>query len=123
MHSDSLLLPLLEPYIAGFLVVTNLLAAWFHSNFAQHVWNARHRGEQCLVFTKDDLAEKAAIRYGAWGDLWVCPLCLGTWFSLVVSAVLVASYGLVLDKAIIFVPFAALTWPVGFYLVDKRLLR
>ena len=71
-------------YAVGALVACNLLAAWFHTNFAQHVWNEFHKRADA-VETKDDLLLQASIKYPVWGDLWVCPICFGTWLSVALS--------------------------------------
>ena len=71
-------------YLFGALIACNLMAAWFHTNFAQHVWNATHRNGNG-VETKDDLIIRAVSLYPVWGDLWICPICFGTWLSVFLS--------------------------------------
>lgn len=73
-------------YLVGLLVTNHLLSAWIYSNFPQHLWNLVHPGSE-EVYTKDDLASAAVTRYGSWGDLWVCPLCVGTWIGAGVGSV------------------------------------
>lgn len=98
---------LIVAYIAGLFVLFDLLSAWFISNLAQHVWNFIHHssGTDEEVFTKDDLLI-ASTRYGKWGDLWTCPLCLGTWLSFAVAASIVA----VVDLPWWFIPLAVFSW-------------
>ena len=112
----------LNLWCLGLLILTNFMAAWFFSNFPQHLWNKLHP-KQSPVFTKDDLMLAAVDRYGAFGDLWICPLCLGTWFSFGVSTILALSTGLALTPALVFVLAAASTWPVCFYLIYGVLKR
>jgi hypothetical protein len=110
-------------YFLGFLITTNLLAAWFHSNFPQHLWNLTHPlGEK--VYTKDDLMEQAITTYGSFGDLWVCPICLGTWMSLLVSFFM--CHELPFPPGSVWFHFtltAMFTWPVGFYAIHKFLSK
>lgn len=122
MNTGSFSPPLLELYGLGALLTANLLAAWFHSNLAQHVWNLLHRGDP--VFTKDDLTAAAIERHPTFGDLWVCPLCLGTWFALVVSGVLAAGWlPAPWGARATFIAAATLTWPILYYVLHKHLSR
>lgn len=102
-------------YAAGFLISLNLILAWFHSNFAQHLWNRLHPGN--VVYTKDDLAVAAVVRYGDMGDLWLCPICLGTWLSLLTAV------GVVLSSAAPWqlIPLGTLTWPGLAYIIHRKL--
>lgn len=109
-------------YLLGFVITVNLLAAWFHSNFPQHLWNLLHRGLN-PVYTKDDLTNAAIETYRNLGDLWVCPLCLGTWFSMFVSLIVATLGGLDGRQAFYFVTAATLSWPAGYYLLHKHLSR
>ena len=106
----------LDLWILGFVITANLLSAWFFSNFPQHLWSALH---QDPVFTKDDLACAAVTRYGGFGDLWVCPLCLGTWMSVFVATTL----SCVTAPGIAFILTSVFTWPVCFYLLYGILKR
>lgn len=109
-------------YVLGFLITANLLTAWFHSNFAQHVWNLLHPiGPR--VYTKDDLTSAAVDAYGGWGDLWVCPICLGTWMSLFVAFLVATVVGLEHAIWVNFIIVAITTWPLGFYAVHRLLSR
>lgn len=105
-------------YISGLLIVNHLLLAWLHSNFPQHLWNFLHR-QADPVFTKDDLINAAALRYGGWGDLWSCPLCLGTWIGALVSA----SILLVVALPWWFLPMGAFSYSGLLYLVHAKLLN
>jgi len=121
MHIGNLSLPL-DLWVLGFVVLANFMAAWFLSNFPQHLWNLLH-GTDSMVYTKDDLMTAAVDRYGAYGDLWICPLCLGTWFSFAVSSILALGGGLSIAPALLFVGIATTTWPVCFYLLYGILKR
>ncbi len=109
----------LDLWCLGFVIASNLLAAWFFSNFPQHLWSVLHRDP---VFTKDDLAGAAVTRYGGLGDLWVCPLCLGTWMSLLVAGIL-ACFTLAPAPAVGFMVVSMFTWPICFYLLYGILKR
>lgn len=108
-------------WTVGFTLTANLLAAWFFSNFPQHLWNLVHRHD--TVFTKDDLTTAAVGRYGSWGDLWVCPICLGTWISLLVATGLGVLTDVSLVHGLRFAAFSALSWPLYFYLLYGVLKR
>jgi hypothetical protein len=117
----------LETYLFGFVVAANLLAAWFHSNLAQHVWNLTHP-DTAPVFTKDDLATAAATQHGAIGDLWICPICLGTWVSVIVGLVVAICSATALRPITTGEMFqtalqCALTWPLGYYLLHRHMSR
>lgn len=73
------------------------------------------------IYTKSELEEQAAIRHGSWGDLWVCPLCLGTWISALVATILTLIWPEL--PALGFIASSALTWPVLFYLLYGILKR
>lgn len=113
--------PLFSLWTLGLVVASNLLAAWFLSNFPQHLWNAVHRLDE--VFTKDDLTDAAVSRYGKWGDLWVCPLCLGTWISGGVALVVAMLAELPFATVAKFTGVGMTTWPVCFYLLYGILKR
>jgi hypothetical protein len=101
-------------YFVGLLITNHLLLAWTHSNFPQHLWNAIHK--EASVFTKDDLTI-AALRYGAWGDLWTCPLCIGTWLGLFVAVVLF----LCSSAPFLFIPLGAFSWAGILYPIHKKI--
>jgi hypothetical protein len=111
----------LELWCLGFVVLANFMSAWFFSNFPQHLWNLLHDDNQ--VYTKDDLVTAAVDRHGAFGDLWVCPICLGTWFSFLISFLLGISVGLPAREVLQFTAIATTTWPVSFYLLYGILKR
>ena len=113
---------LLEPWLVGFVVMANLMAAWFFSNFPQHLWNTLRLSED-QVYTKDDLMSAAIQRFGSFGDLWVCPICLGTWMSTAVASALPLFYPLHGLQCLQFIAAAAFTWPVCFYLLYGILKR
>lgn len=94
-------------YLVGALLTCGLLSAWFNTNFPQHLWNAFRANGTDEVYTKDDLLEAAINRFGAFGDLWACPTCLGTWFSVVISNILFLVYPLEFK----FVIISIITWP------------
>ena len=121
MHIGTLFLPL-DLWCLGFVVMANFMAAWFLSNFPQHLWNLWHKG-QPPIYTKDDLTTAAITRYGVYGDLWVCPLCLGTWFSFAVSNILACANWFTVGQAFPFVVISTVTWPVCFYILYGILKR
>jgi hypothetical protein len=109
-------------YVLGFALLVNVLAAWFFSNFPQHLWNFMHPlGDR--VYTKEDLTEQAVSAYGSFGDLWVCPICLGTWFSVIIAAFVATVGGLegLIWGRFIFV--STFSWPAGYYFVHKVFSR
>lgn len=61
-------------WLCGLLLVLNFQVVWSRTNLPQHVWNWFHPKDQ--LFTKDELVA-ATLRYGAWGDLWICGICAG----------------------------------------------
>jgi hypothetical protein len=121
MHIGTLSLPL-DLWCLGFVVMANLMTAWFFSNFPQHLWNLLYPdGEK--VYTKDDLMTRAMDRCGAVGDLWICPMCLGTWMSFIVSTVASVLASQPLMERWQFMLTATFTWPVCFYLLYGILKR
>ena len=121
MPIGSFSLPL-DLWCLGFVVLANFMAAWFFSNFPQHLWNLLHDADS-KVHTKDDLMLAAVDLYGAYGDLWICPLCLGTWFSLAVSSTLALAAWLPVREALPLILVSTFTWPVCFYLLYGILKR
>ncbi len=103
-------------YAAGALMTSGLLFAWFHSNLAQHVWNAFRRHAHYPAETKDDLLVATLTLYPRFGELWICPLCLGTWVGLAVAAILVAT-----GASGALLPLGALSWPAIYYSWSKLL--
>ena len=65
-------------WFAGFVVMLNFQMVWSRTNMPVHVWNWWHNEK---IYTSDDLVT-ASLRYGAFGDLWVCPICLGQYLAI-----------------------------------------
>jgi len=87
--------PLTDVLIMGtlaFLIGGNLTNAWLTTNVAVHIWNSVFRGNR--VFTRADMTSMAFAKFGAFGDLFVCPICSGTWFTLLATALVSLISGL-----------------------------
>lgn len=114
------ILPMLDIifYLVGLLIACNLLGAWFFSNFPQHLYNLVLRPTE-PVFTKGDFETAVILRFKTWGDLFTCPICLGTWMSIVVAvwmmALTPASWKLLI--------VGPLSWPFLFFLLYTWIRR
>lgn len=71
-------------YLVVFLVALNLTQAWLHTNIAVHFWNALSKDK---VVSKSELQDRVFARYGAWGELLLCPLCSSTWLTVIPAVV------------------------------------
>lgn len=75
-------------------VVHNVLQAWLGSSFPIHVWNTLIAKSGSRVYGRPDMVLAAFSRFGAFGELFVCPICAGTWITLLTSAVITFCAGL-----------------------------
>lgn len=80
-------------YIITLLITFNLLNAWYHSPFGVKICKFLFK-ENDNTLSIEDILFKNDEKYNFVSELLSCPICFGTWISLLISLVLSITYGL-----------------------------
>lgn len=98
-------------YMLGALVVSNIISIWKLTNISVHFFNFFKKDKK--IFTTEDLEDHLCMNGGWFGELLMCPLCLSTHLSWIISFIICqfsgCSYWLILASTF--------SWPYISYLL------
>lgn len=110
----------MDPFVffVGFLVVLNIMSIWTFSGLPIRIFKALKLVPE-HVFTNEEFEDYMSIKWGFWGELLTCTLCLSTHLSSIVGLVFVLT-----GLASWWLPIVAmLTYPTAVLYVHNQLKR
>ena len=102
-------------YLLGLLSVSNLIVIWKFTNISVHFinfWFFLTRQKDKEIYTLEDFEKHMCIYWGWLGELLICPLCLSTHLSWIISLIIV----FINDLTLFFIPSCMFTWPLFSYI-------
>lgn len=110
-------------YILGVFLVSNIICVWKFTNLSVHFlqfWLLLKREKEIEIYTIEDFEKHMCIYWGWLGELLICPLCLSTHLSWIISLIFF-NFSLV---SVWFIPISAFSWPMFsyfFYCLFKKI--
>lgn len=108
-------------YICGSLVVSNIILVWNITELPIHFYDifSFFKKNKEKLYTRDDWEQHVSLNWGYFGELLMCPLCLGTHISWITG--LIIFYITNCTPWIILL--GAFSWPLFAYLFLRTLSR
>tara|TARA_B100000085_G_C18546085_1_gene513934 strand:+ start:1193 stop:1549 length:357 start_codon:yes stop_codon:yes gene_type:complete len=102
-------------YLLGSIIVSNLIIVWKFTNISIHFLNffLFFKKNKPEIYTTEELEDYLILHGGLIGELLVCPLCLSTHLSWIVSLVIF----LLTSCSPLIIPCAMFSWPLVSFII------